>query len=194
MSADIQRSPTRGEGFPGHPHPASPSPGVPLHPWVPVGVTCAGATFHKRQQVRAGGQVRVGAAELLRVRLPRCEQSPPPGSSSCACNTHGGGLIRLTGRQRIIPGCGGHGQPSGEPCECDVPSPNSCSSASAACLPPAWGPSTSFACVRSAGQSWSRLGSVLLPPEPRSALPSCPIHSCALPGTRGQRERALPLW
>lgn len=74
--------------------------------------------FHKRQQVHAGGQVRVGAAELLRVRLPRCEQSPPPGSFGCARNTHGGGLIRLTGRQRIIPGYGGHGQPSGEPCEC----------------------------------------------------------------------------
>lgn len=69
--------------------------------------------FHQRQQICAGGQVRVGAAELLRVRLPRCEQSPPPGSSGCACNTCGGGLIHLTGRQRIIPGVGAMGSPVG---------------------------------------------------------------------------------
>ena len=111
LSADIQWSPTRGEGFPRHPRPANPSPGDPLHPWVPEGLRVLWPLFHKRQQVRAGGQVRVGAAELLRVRLPRCEQSPPP-------NTRGGGLICLIGRQRIIPGCGGHGQPSGEPWEC----------------------------------------------------------------------------
>lgn len=99
------------------------SPGTPVQPVLPQvspytrgcrkGLCVLWPLFHKRQQVRAGGQARVGAAELLRLRLPRCEQSPPPGSSGCACNTRGGRLIHLTGRQRIIPGVGAMGSPVG---------------------------------------------------------------------------------
>lgn len=113
VSADMQRSPTRGEGFLGTPvQPVLPQ----VSPYIRGcrrGLCVLWPLFHKRQQARAGGQLRVGAAELLRVRLARCEQNPPPGSSGCACNTCGSGLIHLTGRGRIIPGVGAMGSPVG---------------------------------------------------------------------------------
>lgn len=59
-----------------------------------------------------------------------------------------------------------------------------------ACCPR--GTSPSYAHVCSAGRSWSRLGSVLLPLEPQSALPTCQVHSRAAPGHLDQREGPCP--